>query len=71
MKALVDSGAHAGDAETLRARLSVDGYLFFRGLLPRAQVEAAGAAVHAAGSGSRRERAEASVAPGGARLDAR
>jgi hypothetical protein len=48
MKALVDSGAHAGDAETLRARLSVDGYLFFRGLLPRAQVEAAGAAVHAA-----------------------
>ena len=48
MKALVDSGAHAGDAETLRARLGVDGYLFLRGLLPRAQVEAAGAAVHAA-----------------------
>lgn len=48
MKSLVDSGAHAGDPELLRARLSVDGYLFFRGLLPRAEVEAAGAAVHAA-----------------------
>jgi hypothetical protein len=48
MKSLVDSGAHAGDPETLRARLSVDGYLFFRGLLPRAEVEAAGTAVHAA-----------------------
>ena len=48
MKALVDSGAHVGDPDTLRARLSVDGYLLLRGLLPRAEVEAAGAAVHAA-----------------------
>jgi len=48
MKSLVDSGAHVGDTETLRARLGVDGYLFFRGLLPRAEVEAAGAAVRAA-----------------------
>jgi hypothetical protein len=36
MKALVDSGAHAGDAETLRARLGVDGYLFFHGLTSHA-----------------------------------
>lgn len=41
----MDSAAHAGDAATLRARLSVDGYLFFRGLLPRDAVEQAGAAV--------------------------
>jgi hypothetical protein len=41
-------GCACGDPETLRARLSVDGYLFFRGLLPRAEVEAAGAAVRAA-----------------------
>ena len=44
----MDSGAHVRDPETLRARLSMDGYLFFRGLLPRAEVEAAGAAVFAA-----------------------
>jgi Phytanoyl-CoA dioxygenase (PhyH) len=48
MKSLVDSGAHAADPETLRARLSVDGYLFFRGLLPRTEVEAAGTAVRTA-----------------------
>jgi hypothetical protein len=48
MRALTDSRAHAEDPETLRARLGVDGYLFLRGLLPRARVEAAGAAVHAA-----------------------
>lgn len=48
MRTLTDSAAHATDPDTLRARLSVDGYLFFRGLLPAAEVSAAGAAVHKA-----------------------
>jgi hypothetical protein len=45
VKELIDSGALAGDPESLRARLSVYGYLFFRGLLPAGPVAQAGAAV--------------------------
>ncbi|HEY3868091.1 MAG TPA: phytanoyl-CoA dioxygenase family protein, partial [Actinocrinis sp.] len=48
MKELIDSGALAGDPESLRARLSVYGYLFFRGLLPAGPVVQAGAAVASA-----------------------
>ena len=44
----MDSAAHAGDPDTLRARLSVDGYLYLRGLLPAGPVAEAGAAVRAA-----------------------
>ena len=44
----MDSAAHVADPETLRARLAVDGYLFFRGLLPEARIATAGAAVLAA-----------------------
>jgi hypothetical protein len=42
---LADSGALIGDAGGLRRRLADDGYLFFRGLLPAAQVRAIGQAV--------------------------
>ena len=45
---MTDSAAHLGDPDTLRARLGVDGYLYFRGLLPAAEVAAAGTAVRAA-----------------------
>jgi hypothetical protein len=45
MRQLLDCAAHAEDPETLRARLAVDGYLFFRGLLPREAVEQAGTVV--------------------------
>ena len=48
MRTLTDSGPHAADPETLRARLSTDGYVYLRGLLPVAAVERAGAAVRAA-----------------------
>jgi hypothetical protein len=48
MRTLTDSAAHAADPSTLRARLSVDGYLYFRGLLPESEVAAAGAAVRKA-----------------------
>ena len=33
-----DSTEHSNDRETLRARLAEDGYLFLRGLLPRATI---------------------------------
>jgi hypothetical protein len=42
---LVDSGGLINDAGGLRRRLADDGYLFFRGLLPAAQVRAIGQAV--------------------------
>jgi hypothetical protein len=42
---LADSGGLIGDAGGLRRRLADDGYLFFRGLLPAAQVRAIGLAV--------------------------
>ena len=42
---LADSGGLLGDAGALRRRLAEDGYLFFRGLLPVAEVRAAGAGV--------------------------
>jgi hypothetical protein len=42
---LIDSSAIARDAEALRARLAVHGYLFFRGLVPADAMLAAGAAV--------------------------
>ena len=45
MDELADSGALIGDAGGLRRRLADDGYLFFRGLLPAAQVRAIGQAV--------------------------
>jgi hypothetical protein len=45
---LTDSAAHLADPDTLRARLGVDGYLYFRGLLPAAEVAAAGTAVRTA-----------------------
>jgi hypothetical protein len=42
---LADSGGLINDASGLRRRLADDGYLFFRGLLPAAQVRAIGQAV--------------------------
>lgn len=42
MRILTDSAAHVEDPDTLRARLTADGYLYFRGLLPSAVVAAAG-----------------------------
>ena len=42
---LTDSAALAGDQGALRGRLAEDGYLFFRGLLPAADVRAAAAGV--------------------------
>jgi hypothetical protein len=42
---LADSGGLISDAGGLRRRLADDGYLFFRGLLPAAQVRATGQAV--------------------------
>jgi hypothetical protein len=42
---LADSGGLIGDADGLRRHLADDGYLFFRGLLPAAQVRAIGQAV--------------------------
>jgi phytanoyl-CoA dioxygenase PhyH len=45
MDELADSGGLIGDAGGLRRRLADDGYLFFRGLLPAAQVGAIGQAV--------------------------
>jgi Phytanoyl-CoA dioxygenase (PhyH) len=42
---LADSAALAADPDGLRRRLAADGYLFFRGLLPQAEVRAAGQAV--------------------------
>jgi hypothetical protein len=48
VKELVDSASLVGDPESLRARLGVYGYLFFRGLLPTGPVTEAGAAVGAA-----------------------
>jgi hypothetical protein len=42
---LADSVSLAGDPDGLRRRLAADGYLFFRGLLPLAEVRAAGQAV--------------------------
>ena len=48
VKELIDSGPLAGDPESLRACLSVYGYLFFRGLLPAGPVAEAGAAVASA-----------------------
>jgi hypothetical protein len=42
---LADSGGLINDAGGLRRRLAADGYLFFRGLLPAAQVRAVGHAV--------------------------
>jgi hypothetical protein len=38
---LADSAALLGDAGALGRRLAEDGYLFFRGLMPAAQVQAA------------------------------
>ena len=45
MDELADSASLLDDHEGLRRRLAADGYLFFRGLLPVAQVRAAGDAV--------------------------
>jgi len=45
MDELIDSSALVRDTVALRERLSVHGYLFFRGLLPAAQILAAGTAV--------------------------
>jgi Phytanoyl-CoA dioxygenase (PhyH) len=42
---LADSAALVSDPDGLRGRLAADGYLFFRGLLPPAEVRAAGRAV--------------------------
>ena len=42
MDQLADSRALAGDPVALTARLAADGYVFLRGLLPAAQVRAAG-----------------------------
>lgn len=42
---LTDSAALAGDQGALRGRLAEDGYLFFRGLLPAAEVRAAAVGV--------------------------
>jgi len=39
---LADSASLAGDPGELRRRLAADGYLFFRGLLPASEVQAAG-----------------------------
>ncbi|MEU4820360.1 phytanoyl-CoA dioxygenase family protein [Actinomadura sp. NPDC023710] len=47
MRTLTDSATHADDPDTLRARLAVDGYLYFRGLLPPDVVVAAGAEARA------------------------
>lgn len=45
VKELLDSSGLVNDPVSLRARLGVDGYLFFRGLLPAGPVNEAGAAV--------------------------
>jgi hypothetical protein len=42
---LADSAAMVSDPDGLRRRLAGDGYLFFRGLLPAGEVQAAGRAV--------------------------
>ena len=42
---LADSAALVSDPDGLRRRLAQDGYLFFRGLLPAGEVQAAGRAV--------------------------
>jgi hypothetical protein len=47
VKELLDSASLADDPDSLRARLSVYGYLFFRGLLPTGPVNEAGATVAA------------------------
>ena len=47
MDELADSAYLVNDADGLRRRLADDGYLFFRGLLPAGQVQAAGQAVQA------------------------
>ncbi len=45
MEELADSSALVSDPDGLRRRLAADGYLFFRGLLPAGEVQAAGQAV--------------------------
>jgi hypothetical protein len=45
---LSPANALLGDPDALRRRLAADGYLFFRGLLPAAEVDAAAGAVRAA-----------------------
>ena len=40
MRPFTDSTDIAGDGDALRARMAEDGYLFVRGLLPRAEVMA-------------------------------
>ncbi len=45
MDELADSAPLLNDQDGLRRRLAEDGYLFFRGLLPAAQVRAVGDAV--------------------------
>ena len=47
MDELADSAYLVNDADGLRRRLADDGYLFFRGLLPAGQVQAAGQAIQA------------------------
>jgi Phytanoyl-CoA dioxygenase (PhyH) len=42
---LADSSALVDEQDALRRRLAADGYLFFRGLLPVREIEAAGASV--------------------------
>ena len=42
---LADSAALVSDPDGLRRHLAADGYLFFRGLLPVGEVQAAGRAV--------------------------
>jgi hypothetical protein len=44
---LADSRDLVNDADALRRRLAADGYLFFRGLLPSAQIRAIGRSVQA------------------------
>ena len=45
MEELADSSALVSDPDGLRQRLAADGYLFFRGLLPLGEVQAAEQAV--------------------------
>ncbi|MGO9141901.1 MAG: hypothetical protein ACLP70_10700 [Streptosporangiaceae bacterium] len=48
MDELADSRALRDDPDALRRRLAADGYLFFRRLLPAADIAAAASAVQAA-----------------------
>ena len=45
MDQLADSSSLIGHRDALLGRLAADGYLFFRGLLPAAEVRSTGAAI--------------------------